>query len=228
MLINIFKKPEIINKQDHKNIKILRYDNYNFSKDSYIVPIGLEEIEVAMKSLLLVFVKEESGEIFPATILGTQESSNLLINKDGKWKKNTYIPASIRAYPFGISSNDKEKYIVIDTKAECIQNNKGESLFNDDLSNSKQGDFSFKFVNDVYTQIEVAKYLGKELDSYGLLKQANIEITKDNKKYTLSNGIYVVDEVTLNKLESRKLKKLATKGALKLIYAHLFSLSNKY
>lgn len=228
MLINIFKKPEIINKEVHKDFIISKFDSYEFAKNAYLVPIGLEEFEVAMKTLIIVFIKEQEGNIIPAAVLGGESGGNLLLKENNEWKDNTYVPAVIRSYPFGIGGNEKESFIVMDTEASCIGKKDGQKLFNSDLSNTEYGEFVFKFVNNVYSQVEFGKNLGKELDSYGILKQAKIQINVKDKDYSLNNGIYVVDQNALNKLESRKLKKLATKGALKLIYAHLFSLSNKY
>ena len=59
MLVNIFKNL-------YKDLKLSQYENYEFAKDAYIVPIGLEEMIVAAKSLLIIFVKDENNNISPS------------------------------------------------------------------------------------------------------------------------------------------------------------------
>ena len=228
MLINIFKKPEILNKEIHKNLKMGTYKDYGFTKDAYLVPIGLNEIEVAMKSLIVVFIKEQNGDIYPCAVLGGENGGNLLLDKENNWKKNTYIPAALRCYPFGLGGNEKEKFITIDSDSDLFKAKDGQPLINENLELTKEGEHAFSFVQNVYSQIDEAKKIGEVLNSYKILKQANIEIALNEQKYTLSKGIYIVDENSFNKLESRKIKKLATQGMIKFIYASLFSLSNKY
>jgi len=228
MLQNIFKKAVILNKEQQNKTKISPYTSYAFAKEAYLVPINIDELIVGSKSLITVFVKDTNGDITPSVLLGTKESNNLLVDEDGKWRENHYIPATLRSYPFGIGENEKDKFLVVDSEATCISEDFGERLFNDDLSTTTQGENSFKFVTEVYNNLELAKQFSKELDSYGLLKHAQLELTKDGEKYTITEGIYIIDENSVNKLESRKIKKLATRGMLKPIYAHLLSLTNKY
>ena len=228
MLINIFKKPEILNKETHKDLTMSAYENYAFSKDAYIVPIGLDEMIVATKSLIIVFIKEQNGNIFPCVVLGGEEGGNLLLEEDSTWKKNTYIPAAIRSYPFGIGNSDKGNFITVDSDADVFNGVNGTKILEDDQSFTKQGEFAINFVQNAYSAIDATKKFTSNIESLGILQQANIEIELKGEKYNLTKGIYIIDENKLNKLESRKVKKLATSGSMKYIYSHLLSLNNKY
>lgn len=228
MITNIYKKPEILNKELHKDTKLSPYKDYSFSQDAYLVPISLEEALIAMKSLLVVFIKEDTNKFVPAVILGTKETKNLLIT-DNNWKKGTYIPASIRAYPFGIGTtkNNNETFITLDSASDILENEDGYNIFDEDLNFTKNGQHAISFVQKIYSEIDKSREFTSHIDSLGLLKNATLTIEKDGEKYELDN-IFVIDEPSLNKLESRKLKKLATSNYMKYIYAHLFSLNNKY
>ena len=228
MFINIFKKPEILNKELHKDLMISNYENYQFSKDAYIVPIGLNEMIVAQKSLIIVFIKEANKSIFPAVILGGEKSGNLLLTKENNWKENRYIPAALRSYPFGIGNSEHGNFITVDVDAEVLKSKDGKRIIQDDQSFTEQGEYAMKFVHDSYGNIEEAKNFTSNIETLGILKQANITIEIGKEKHELTQGIYVIDENSLNKLESRKLKKLATQGFMKYIYSHLLSLNNKY
>ncbi|WP_373035048.1 SapC family protein [Sulfurimonas sp.] len=228
MLANVFKKPEILNKSLHRDLKLSQYENYEFAKDAYLVPISIEEMLVAMKSLIIVFVKDENATVLPSVVLGGEESKNLLLLEDNTWKENSYIPAALRCYPFGLGMSDGNNFITIDTQAEALKDEKGKLIVKDEKDLTEEGNFAVKFVTEVYTNINNAKNLGAFIESLGILKQAEINIQINEEKYSLKHGIYVIDENALNKLESRKLKKLTTNGYMKLIYAHLFSLNNRY
>lgn len=228
MLPNIFKKPEVLDKEKHKDIRLGTYQNYNFTKDAYLVPLGINEVAVAMKSLIVVFIKESSGEISPAAVLGGENNSNFLVDENGKWKENCYIPAALRCYPFGIGSDGTNKFFTIDSESELLNDLDGNKIFNSDMTYTDQGKHVFDFITEVYSKIEDAKKMSNLIETYKILKPAKMELTQGEKKDTLENGIYIIDEVAFTKLESRKIKQLATKGLLPLIYAHLFSLNNRY
>jgi len=227
LLVDIFKKPEILDKEKFKEVTLGNYKDYSFTKDAYLVPLGHNEIQIAMKSLIVVFIKENNGEITPVAVLGSDESKNLLVT-DGVWKEGMYIPAALRCYPFGLGMNEKgDKFITIDSESDLLTSN-SKRLFNENAEETEQGVFTFNFIREVYSNIEKSKTFSKQLEQFGLLKQVSLEIAKDENKYKIDNGIYIVDETSLNKLESRKIKKLATQGILPFIYSHLFSLSNRY
>ncbi|MDF1875736.1 SapC family protein [Sulfurimonas sp. SAG-AH-194-I05] len=228
MLANIFKNPEILDKKVHKDLKLSPYANYEFTKDVYLSPIGLEEILVAMKSVIIVFVKDESGDIYPSVVLGGEEGGNLLLSKENTWKENKYIPAALRCYPFGLGSDGKNSFITVDAKAELFEQEGGNLIIKDEESLTDAGENAINFVTTVYNNIHTTKEFSKLLNSLGILKQAEISIKMNKEEYTLKSGIYIVDENALNKLESRKIKKLATGGFMKFVYAHLLSLNNTY
>ena len=228
MLANIFKNPEILDKNKHKDLKLSQYENYEFTKDVYLVPIGLEEMLVATKSLIIVFVRDQSGNIFPSVVLGAENGKNLLLSDDFTWKQNTYIPAALRCYPFGIGANEKNTFITVDIDAKVFKAKGGNLIVKDEKDLTKEGDFAVKFVTEVYNNIEISKNFSSFIDELAILKQAEITMEIKEEKLSLKSGIYIIDENSLNKLESRKLKKLATNGYMKFIYAHLLSLKNTY
>ena len=184
MLTEIYIKPEILDAQNHKNLKIRPYNDYSFSKDAYIVPISFDEALVAMKSLLVVFIQESAGEYTPAVILGNNETKNMLLDSDGTWKNEKYIPATIRSYPFGlgIANNSVEKFITVDTEADILKEPLGYNMFDDGLELSEKGKQALTFVHTVYSNIDKSKDITKHINSLGILKPATLTIVKDDKR----------------------------------------------
>ena len=228
MLANIFKNPEILDKKKHKDLKLSPYTNYEFTKDVYLSPIGFEEMLVATKSVIIVFIRDQNGDIFPSVVLGGEEGGNLLLESENAWRKNFYIPAALRCYPFGVGSDTVNNYITIDTEAALLQDKTGNLIVKDEESLTKEGASSVSFVTTVYNNINNTKEFTKFIDTLGILKQAEIAIQVKDTKHQLKSGVYIIDENALNRLESRKLKKLATSGYMKFIYSHLLSLKNSY
>jgi hypothetical protein len=228
MLTNIFKEPKVLHTEVHKDLTLSPYKNYEFTKDVFLCPITLEEMLLSSKSYIIVFIKDENIGLIPSIVLGGEESGNLLLNEDQNFKEGYYVPASLRSYPFGIGSNEKENFIMIDEKATICNQEDGQRIIDDEFKFTKIGEETINFVKSVYSQIEKTKEMFAEVEKYGIFAQASIVIEKGKEKHNLTKGIYVVDEVALNKLESRKIKKLATTGMLKFVYAHLLSLNNRY
>lgn len=228
MLANIFKNPQILNKETHKDLRLSPYKNYEFTKDAYLVPISLGEMLVAAKSLIIVFVKDKNQEIYPSVVLGGEGGENLLLQKDLTWKANAYIPAVLRCYPFGLGSNEDTTYITLDADADVFKDEDAKLIIKDKDNLTQEGQHAVDFISEVYQNINSSKEFASFIEKLGILKRAEITIEHNGEKLEVKNGIYIVDENSLNKLESRKLKKLATNGSMKLIYAHLLSLNNRY
>jgi len=98
----LYLDPVALNPKLHKDLKLGKFDNFEFaSKTNSIQVVGIEFIEAA-KEYPIVFVKSSSGEFIPCTLNGIKDAENLYIGKDKQWDAR-YIPAYVRRYPFIIS-----------------------------------------------------------------------------------------------------------------------------
>jgi hypothetical protein len=223
MLHKLFQNPTILDNKQHKELKKAPIGNYAFSKEIAYAPIGLQEFWEASKTLFIVFAGNQK-EVAPVVLLG--DTQNRLLNKANNWKTPYYIPQVFRAYPFGVTiTNDNQKLIVIDPKAECFKE-EGKALFEESIPSSATKKI-IDFTSFTYHQLEQSKKLTQILVELKLLSLAEISMHTPKESFKLGS-FYVVDEKKLNQLNSKQFKQLASAGYLNAIYMHLNSLKNQY
>lgn len=223
MLHKLFQNPTILDNKQHKELKIAPISNYAFTKEIAYAPIGLQEFWEASKTLFIVFAGNQK-EVAPVVLLG--DTQNRLLNKASNWKTAYYIPQVFRAYPFGVTiTNDTQKLIVIDSKAECFKE-EGKALFEESTPNSATKKI-IDFTSYTYHQLEQSKKFTQMLVEFKLLSLAEISMRTQKESFNLGS-FYVVDEKKLNQLNSKQFKQLANAGYLNAIYIHLNSLKNQY
>ena len=123
-------------------------------------------------------------------------------------------------------NNKKEKFIMLDSESDVLKGEKGFDLF-ENAEFSQNGQQDIGFVQTVFSNIDKSKEFISHVNALGILKVATLTIEKNGDKFELPN-LFVIDENELNKLESRKIKKLVSLGYMKYIYAHIFSMNTKY
>ncbi len=226
MLNKMFKEPVLLDKNLHKDMSVAPLKNFNFAKSVLSVPVGVAEFVGLCKTYPILFIKDSAkNEFFPIALLGAKENENLFINDKGEWQKNSYIPALIRAYPFGVSQQQENNFVVVfDKKYSGINGKDGQKMFNDDGTNSEFCDNVIKFVSDVYMNLVQSRAVFRDYSD--MFKQATMTITKGKDKFNITD-VYIVDEEKLNSLSDEKFLELRKRGILPLFYAHLISLSNQ-
>ena len=63
--------------------------------------------------------------------LGLGEGSNLFVEPDGSWRKDSYVPAYVRAFPFIFveDPNSKTVYVGMEEGADCVRPDSGQAMF---------------------------------------------------------------------------------------------------
>ena len=93
-----FHKVVGINPAAHGHLKIDRSTGFAFARAAQSVPIGIGEFDIVSQHYPIVFA---SGPMpTPLALLGLGEGNNLFVEPDGSWRRDCYIPAYIRAFPF--------------------------------------------------------------------------------------------------------------------------------
>lgn len=223
-----YEKPVVLNKETHKDIKV-KPNNGDFSfasKTNSVVLAGVEFAEAA-KQYPIVFAAAGNGKIVPVALLGLRNAENLFVDADGKWDAK-YVPAFVRRYPFVLAEGGKEGELAvcIDEAYAGFNTEEGESLFQEDGSNSPMLDKALKFLGEYQAQYAATeKFVAalQELDLFQTLN-ARVDLT-DGRQFALTNFM-VVDERKLLGLKQKDAMNLFKEGKLAWVYAHLISLSN--
>lgn len=227
MIDKMFKKARLLNKESDKELKISPLTNYKHARALHSVPVGMNEVGEASKHYPIFFLKDSDG-IIPFAVLGLKEGENKFVNNAGEWRKNRYIPALIRAYPFILSKTNAENAnlsVALDEDYEGINKKDGNRVFDDEGNPTEFGNQIINYLQELYSMLESTKKISKLLEEAELLQQIDATIEQNGEKFVLQ-GLLQIDAEKLNKLSDEMILKLAKSGVLNLIYAHLNARSN--
>lgn len=202
-----------------------RPSGFLFAADRQVIPLVGAELAKASVSMPIGFV--QAGDIYMlVAFTSPTPNNNLYIGPDGKWLGN-YVPAALRAHPFHLVSPEAgaEPILCIDEGAGLISDTAdgGEAFF-DDNGKPTQGILdTLNFLaqteqNRIATQLAVNAVVAA-----GLMEPWPITVQSGEEQVPV-NGLFRINEATLNTLSDEDFLKLRAASALPLIYAQLLSI----
>jgi hypothetical protein len=233
-----YKNPIGVDQKKHKNYKFapVTNDGFEFAANAKSVPLTAIELNDVCREYPIIFVKGTDGEFTVMAALSLDGKTNSFV-KNGYWMSR-YIPAFVRRYPFipgsldnNPTATDASRFSVMidETYKDFSPDAKdGKRLFDDNGQPTDDLKNITEFLRNFHTEYLKTLRFVKELENMDLLVSKNIDVTRRNndKDKLRMTGVWVVDEEKLRKLDSEKVNKLFSSGALFLIYAHLLSLRN--
>lgn len=216
-----YKNPQPVNSGRHARAGVQATQNFSFSRDTNSVPLGADELFVAVAYYPIVFAGKRPT---PVAILGMGGHQNIFIDDAGQWRANTYIPAYIRRYPFILATGlSNQVYLAIDEAAESYSPDNGQPLFTGDQPSTVTRD-AFEFCRAFQGQIELAQALGEALQHAGLLMPKRVDLRRADGSLLALEGFQVVDEPRFNALPDGIFLNWRRRGWLGLVFAHLMSM----
>ena len=223
-----YKKPVPLNKDQHGDLYMEPVNDFKHTKGTNSVYIAAVEFIKAARDYAIVFGKNTDGSVFPAVLLGLQNSQNKFIGKKGEWSVD-YIPAYVRRYPFILASNPG----IYDTFAVCIDESyrgfnrekKGQRLFDENGEESSMLKQSIEFLKGYQNHIQLTNIFCKNLGDSGILEPVQAKIAKHGEERALG-GFLCVSRERLKGLAPKQLAEFMLSDQLELIFAHLYSLNN--
>ena len=206
----------------HAGQGYLPRDGYHFADQLNVAGILLAELNKLLPHYVVVLIKE--GEHFqPMVLLGVGER-NLYVAPNGKWL-GTYVPASLRGYPFTLANSEKpgEKVFAIDE--QHLSNNQGETLFNEAGKLAGTAAQTLDFLTQCESNRTETQQACDALQRAGVIEHWPLTIERGEGQEPLTvNGLHRINEQALNSLENDVYATL--KGApMALAHAQMFSIS---
>lgn len=226
---NLYRQPVVLDSATHRDLKIgTPMNSWQAAAQVHGIIIAAVEFADVCLDYPILFVdtgKDEQGQrhVAPIAAFGLSDKENLFVDGD-HWRAR-YIPAMVRAYPFGITRVEAEKtLIMIDDAWPNWSRTEGTPLFN------AQGDPSDELnaVRDQLQKIELeiqrTRFFGDALLDAGLLMDMRFEATLPNGEQITADGFMSVDDKKLMELPEAKVVELHRNGVLSLIHAHQISM----
>jgi hypothetical protein len=220
-------EPALLSPEKHGKLRVAELTDFTCFKSQHLVPVVFQEFYGLATEFPLVFVRNSTtADLVPVALMGLSKGKNLYCQTP-QWTAS-FVPTSFTLAPFSIhrtKEGSDEAVIVIDEGSPLVSESQGEALYSD---TGEQSDFLKKRIEHVVTitrqslqAIEVCKLLA----DMKLLKSRPIKLQlgPNTPAYEL-DGVFMVDEEALEKLDDAQFNTLRKRGILPLIYSHLTSL----
>ncbi|MBS4095234.1 MAG: SapC family protein [Sulfuricella sp.] len=221
----LFAQPVLLDSQRHRDLTYNPRCGYGFAAKLTAIPLTYAEFHLAARDYPIVFAGPQAA---PVALLGLRNERNLLVDTNGNWRAERYIPAYLQQYPFLFLEDRQNGQFVlgIDESAEHFRPVEGaEPLFAGAATTplvEKAADFLSGFHADHQTTQVFTQGL---LDS-GLLIERHADIRLNDGEQISIDNFRIVDEAAFNALPSKTIADWHKKSWLPLVYFHLQSLGN--
>jgi len=218
---------QAIDKRLHSKLKVKSNPSVIQSKGRHFAPLVVHEFVNACQEFPIVFIKDSStGQFKSIALLGLVPDENLFFSSED-WS-GCYIPQSLSLYPFLIHQEDDsdKATLCFDASSSLINEKEGDDLFDE---KGKQNEWLIKKGQAVVDYVEKSyanKNFIKLLLEHELLSSQTLSIKLDGQDEYSLNGLYAIDEKSLNSLSDESFSILRKTGALPAIYAALISMQN--
>lgn len=224
----LYKQIVALSRDAHMKYRLKPVSEYPFASETNWMPLAGVEFYHAARYYPIVFVNE-NDEYSPIVMLGLETGHNEFVDRDRQWKRDTYIPAFVRRYPFVLAdtgSGSKDLTVCLDPTYSGWNETEGRPLFNDDGTNSDFLNESLQFMNGFTSEMRRTTEFAKELNGLNLLIKRSADIRSPDGQSFQVQDMYMVNEEAMKKLSGADLEKLNASGTLGWVYAHLMSMAN--
>jgi len=221
----LFSAAKALDPARHGHWKVRADADYRFAQHLPTLPITAPEFVYAARDFPIVFAGEQHQ---PVIVTSFREQQNLLVDEQGQWRANRYVPLHLKRYPFILHEVPTEQRfaVCIDENPEyCSATVSGEALFN----GAEPSGFTqqrIQLLGEMQAGIEQTQRYIEALRKEGLLTLRQVSVTLKSGEQSKLDGLYTIDEEKLTRLPDATLLEWARQGWLALSYFQLQSRLN--
>lgn len=228
-----YERPVPLNRADHRDLRIRPVQGLSYAAKAHSVPLTGVEFVQAVRDYPILFAGNSIEDAGPMALLGLRQGENLFVGEDGQWSSGAYVPAFVRRYPFVLAEKPEgaegdDFTVFLDEAYPGFSNEEGDRLFKEDGTDTEVLQNAVRFLGEFQEQVKRTHQLTQRLRELDLLEPQSIQIQNNNDdgQGLVLNGLFVVNEEKLRKLDANVVHELFTSGQLDWILAHLMSLGN--
>jgi hypothetical protein len=217
-----FRRVIGVNPATHAGKRLDRSVGFGFARGAQSVPIGLGEFDVVSQHYPIVFASGPNPT--PVALLGLGEGNNLFVEPDGTWRKDAYVPAYVRAFPFIFveDAGSKTVYVGMEADAECIREDTGLAMFEDGKPTPALTE-SVNFCVAFRDNLNAANTFARALAEQGLLEEEEAAVNFSAGGGTRIRGFKLIRADRLDRLSDETFIDWRRRGWIGPLYAHLHS-----
>lgn len=209
----------------HGTLKLTTSKEFRHAAKMSSIILAASEIPSAAQDYPVVF-SDRGENAMPYAVTGHAEGSNLHVDVEGAWRKDTYIPAYVRRYPFIFIESDggKRLSLGIDPTAANLSQDEGAPLYEADGKPSVTTRNAVAFCKAYKTELDRTRELVRQIVDTGITVARRADVTLPGGGKAAVAGFRIVDEKKLGALPDEAFLALRKSGALTIIYCHLMSM----
>ncbi len=217
---------QALNNNQHQKLKIKTDASYAHAAKSHVVPLSIFELSQAQADYPIVFIKDaQTGQFHLVALVGLEPNENLFCHVDA-WQAE-YIPMQLRGYPLALTAsreNADTQIVAIDIDASGVSESEGEPLFINGGQQSEFLDKKVELMSQFGAQMPATHRFIQSLVKNELISPQALTITTNKGKKVNLTGLYIIDEIKVNKLTGETFNSLKNEHFIAPIYACIFSL----
>ena len=222
----MFKSVVPLAVEKHKNMRLKPVADYGFAAGQTMCPITAVEFPRIAPNYPIVFLKDDVGDMSAFALLAVPGGKNLFVDGGGSWR-GSYVPASIRRYPFVFGrtkGDDKNLALCIDEDSDHVSETEGEPLFTEDGKPTEILEKAIEFMKQFQTNHAHTVAICQELERLEMFQGLKAQVRLPSGKNYNFVGAKIIDEKKLSSIADADFLEWRRRGWLALIYAHLISL----
>lgn len=231
-IANLHKQMVALDRHLHRNLK-LHQPQMDWSVAAALnalFVVGAEFGDVCREYAIL-FVRAGNDaqgrpQAAPIAALGLAQQENLYLD-GGKWRA-LYMPALLRAYPFGIGhvGPDQRSVLSVDIAWAGLSQTEGLALFDDAGQPSEHLQTMNKQLEQLEIEVTRTRELGRWLLEKDLLRDMRFDADLPDGSKLKVDGFLTIDEKRLAALPDADVLAMHRNGVMGLVYAHFVSMGN--
>jgi len=228
--VMFYEKPVPLNREQHKGFGVTPVDKpFEFMKKSHFLPLTAAEFGAAAASFPIIFAGDDRA---PLAVMGIRTEENLFVT-DGQFHTDFYMPAFARRFPFVLANDpNNDRFVVcVDEAASCVtKKSPAQPFFTGDDTSAFTKE-AFEFLQSFERDRQATTAMVQELKDLDLFEPKDMHFQgqqadgSPGERQKIAD-YFAISEEKLRALPADKVKSLADRGILAVVYAHLISLSN--
>lgn len=231
---SLFTDLQGLDRSMHRQMRLARlvHDDHSPARGMNALFANAVEFVDLSREYPVVFVRAKPAqpdstalEVAPMAVLGLQRGENLYLRENGAWAAS-YVPASLRAYPFAlVRTEEANNYVVCFDKAwSGFSEQEGQRLFDDAGEPSEFMKGVQGYLEQLDAEMQRTRLFCQKLVELELLQDMRFDAQLGNGQSLGVDGFMAVNEQKLAELPEATVVELHRNGILGLIYAHMASM----
>jgi hypothetical protein len=218
-------KIAILDKNKHKNTRILTERGAEFGENVHLIPVIADELEKLVLEYPVCLIKDnDTGQFGLHALLGFEVNENLFL-QGNEWQAS-YVPLHIKRQPFMVGVNAKHgeqptpenTIITINTANARVQELSGEAIFDDKGNATPFMQEMNNLLSNLMNGIIRTEAFIQKLSEHNLIESIQLTVNFIGSEEKRFDGIYTINEENLQQLSADVLEELNNKGYLQACY----------